>query len=456
MNLIVLSGSPKKDESVTLQSIKYLEIKNQAHKFDYVHIISQVNEFEKDPSALRTLCKKVQKADVVLWVFPVYHLLVPAHYKRFIELIFENNLESYFTDKYTAIFTTSIKYADNNAHDYMHGICDDLKMNFIDLLSHHMDDLPNKARQQDLLTFFSEIELFVNDKLTCLPRYKPLKKSQFKYLAGKSGPQVITDKRIIVITDASKEQNNVNEMIRQCEYAAATSVEVINLNDLSIKGYCLGCCRCGYDNTCIYRDGYRAFLDYVIEMADIIIYAGEIKDRYLSSLFKLYHDRSFTFNHVPHFTGKQFGFLIAGNFSNLPNLRQIFEHYHQETSNLAGIVSDEPENCAVIDASIYTLLKTAVFFSETGYMRPPNFLGVGGKSIFVEMTKGFTGAIFLADYRYYKKNNWLSDRTTLKTKIQNALMRYFMTKKNFRLEVQKNMVRHMISEHQKVLRKEIS
>jgi len=305
MNLIVLSGSPKKDESVTLQSIKYLEIKNPTHNFDYVHIISQVKEFEKDPSALRTLCEKVQKADVVLWAFPVYHLLVPAHYKRFIELIFEYNLESYFTNKYTAIYTTSVKYADNNAHDYMHGICDDLKMNFIDLLSHHMDDLPNKARQQELLTFFNEIELFFNDKLTCLPRYNPLKKSQFKYLAGKSGPQVITDKRIIVITDASKEQNNVNEMIRQCEYAAATSVEVINLNDVSIKGYCLGCCRCGYDNTCIYRDGYRVFLDYVIEMADIIIYAGEIKDRYLSSLFKLYHDRSFTFNHVPHFTGKQ-------------------------------------------------------------------------------------------------------------------------------------------------------
>jgi multimeric flavodoxin WrbA len=456
MNLIVLSGSPKKDLSVTLQSIKYLEIKYPEHNFDYVHIINQVKEFEKDPSALKTLCEKVQEADVVIWAFPVYHLLVPAHYKRFIELIFEYNLESYFTNKYAAIYTTSVKYADINAHDYMHGICDDLKMNFIDLLSHHMDDLPNKARQQDLLIFFSEIELFVNDKLTCLPRYNLLKKSQFKYLAGKSGAQVITDKKIIVITDTSKEHNNVNEMIGQLKFAAANNVEVINLNDVSIKGYCLGCCRCGYDNTCIYRDGYRAFLDYVIEMADIIIYAGEIKDRYLSSLFKLYHDRSFTFNHVPHFEGKQFGYLIAGNISNLPNLRQIFEHYHQETSNLAGIVSDETENCAVIDASIYTLLKTAVFFSETGYMRPSNFLGLGGKSVFVGMTKGFTGAIFLADYRYYKKMNWLSDQTTLKTKIQNALMRYFMTRKNFRLEVQKNMAGHMISEHQKLLRKETS
>jgi multimeric flavodoxin WrbA len=455
MNLIVLSGSPKKDDSVTLQSIKYLELKNPAHTFDYVHIISQVKEFEQDPSALQGLCEKVQKADVVLWAFPLYHLLVPAHYKRFIEMIFEYGFESYFTNKYTAVYTTSVKYADNNAHEYMHGICDDLKMNWIDVLSHHMDDLPNQARQQDLLTFFHEIEMFVKDGLTCLPRYTPLKKSQFKYLAGGSGPRVTTDKKIIVITDASEEQNNVNEMVRQLQYTAVNGVEVKNLRDVSIKGYCMGCCRCGYDNTCIYRDGYRAFLDYVIEKADIIIYAGEIKDRYLSSLFKLYHDRSFTFNHVPHFEGKQFGYMIAGNISNLPNLSQIFEHYHQETSNLAGIVSDEPENSSVIDASIYALLKTTVFFSESGYMRPSNFLGVGGKSVFVEMTKGFTGAIFLADYRYYKKRNWLSDQTTLKTKIQSALMRYFMTKKGFRSEVHQNMTKHMISEHQKVLRKEV-
>jgi NAD(P)H-dependent FMN reductase len=87
MNLIVLSGSPKKDLSVTLQSIKYLEIKYPEHNFDYVHIINQVKEFEKNPSALKEMCEKVKTAKVVLWAFPVYHLLVPAHYKRFIELI---------------------------------------------------------------------------------------------------------------------------------------------------------------------------------------------------------------------------------------------------------------------------------------------------------------------------------------------------------------------------------
>jgi len=52
MNLIVLSGSPKQDESVTLQSIKYLELKNPAHSFDYVHIITQVKDFEQDPALI--------------------------------------------------------------------------------------------------------------------------------------------------------------------------------------------------------------------------------------------------------------------------------------------------------------------------------------------------------------------------------------------------------------------
>ncbi len=456
MKLIILNGSPKKENSVTLQSIKFLELKKTNDSFEYIHIISELKKYEKDSSTMRDLCERIQHADVILWAFPLYHLLVPAHYKRFIELIFEYSFETYFKNKFTAVFSTSVHFADNNAHEYMHGICDDLQMNYIDGLSYHMDDLPNQKRQQELIDFYDEINLHVREGLTTTRQNAPLKKSVFQYLAGESGPQVVSDKKIIVITDAHNGPNNVNEMIKQLSYAASGKIEVKNLRDVNIKGYCMGCCQCGYDNTCTYKDGYREFLDYVIDQADIIIYAGEIKDRYLSSLFKLYHDRSFTYNHVPYFKGKQFGYMISGNISNLYNLKQIFELYHQESSNLAGLISDEAEDSAIIDAAVYTLLKKAVYFSEKGYIRPANFLGVGLKSVFSEMIRGFNGAVFLADYRYYKKHGYLNSRIPLKNRLQNALMRYFMTKKEFRKSVQKNMYKHMLSAHHTVLEKEMS
>jgi Multimeric flavodoxin WrbA len=455
MKHIVLNGSPKKENSVTLQSLKYLELKNPKDSFEYIHVIGDIKAYEKSADVMRDLCDLIQQADVVLWVFPVYHLLTPAHYKRFIELIFEYGFQSYFKGKYTAVFSTSVHFADNNAHEYMHGICDDLQMNYIDSLSHHMDDLPNPERQQDLLAFFDEIHMHVSEGLAVARQHTSLIKSEYEYIAGMAGLQVTTDKRIIVITDAPDGQNNVNEMVRQLDYAATGSIEVKNLRDVDIKGYCMGCCRCGYDNTCTYQDGYRAFLDDVINRGDIIIYAGEIKDRYLSSLFKLYHDRSFTYNHVPHFKGKQFGYMISGNLSGLYNLRQIIELYHQETSNLAGIISDEAEDGAAIDAAIYTLIRKAVSFSEKGFIKPATFLGMGLQSIFSNMIRGVNGAIFLADYRYYKKHGLLSNRIPFKECVRNGLMRYFMTKKAFRKTVHQNMFKHMLSAHEKTLRREM-
>ena len=77
---------------------------------------------------------------------------------------------------------------------------------------------------------------------------------------------------------------------------------MINLHDLNIKGGCLGCCQCGYDNTCVYTDGYVDFFKSKLVPADIIIMAGSVHDRYLSSTWKQFFDRSFFKGHVPGFS----------------------------------------------------------------------------------------------------------------------------------------------------------
>ena len=88
------------------------------------------------------------------------------------------------------------------------------------------------------------------------------------------------------------------------------SVGLINLHDLNMKGGCLGCCQCGYDNTCIYNDGYVDFFKSKLVPADIIIMAGSVPDRYLSSTWKQFFDRSFFNGHTPSLKGKQIGFVM--------------------------------------------------------------------------------------------------------------------------------------------------
>jgi len=455
MKIIILNGSPKLGKSVTMQSMKYLEQNYEKHEFQYIHIIKEIKSYEEDIEKLKSLCAEIQEADAVIWAFPLYHALVHSQYKRFIELIFENKLESYFSNKYTSAFSTSIHYADIHAHNYIRAISEDLGMNYVEYLSHEMQDLTKENRRRELKLFFENLLDFVNEGLITSKLYNSVSKSTFEYKGGVTDKFVDTTKKVIIITDAAKEDLNLNEIIDKYKSCIKGSVEVLNLNDVDIKGPCLGCCKCAAENKCVYdnKDGYRKFLDYVIKNADIIIYAGSINDRYLSSRFKLIYDRSFCYNHVPILRGKHIGYIISGKLSENQNLRQILE-FHTQGGNLIGFVTDEAEDNAAIDNQIYAFAKMSINYSERNYFKPETFLNIATNKLFAEAIEGGLGAIFLEDYKYYKKNR-LIKKVPLKEKAQGKVMRYLMKRKKFKEHVQKNMVDFMITGHKKALEKDM-
>jgi multimeric flavodoxin WrbA len=454
MKIIILNGSPKFEKSVTMQSIRYLEQNYKKHEFKYIHIIKETKFYEEDIEKLKSLCREIQEADAVIWAFPLYHALVHSQYKRFIELIFKNKLESYFSNKYTSVFSTSIHYADIHAHNYIRAICEDLGMNYVEYLSHEMQDLTKENRRRELKLFFENLLDFADEGLATSKLYNSVSKSPLEYKSGVTDKFIDTTKRIIIITDAVKEDININEMIDKYKSYIKSSVEVLNLNDVDIKGGCLGCCKCAAENKCVYddKDSYREFLDYIINNTDIIIFAGTIKDRYLSSRFKLYYDRSFCYNHIPILKGKHIGYIISGKLSENQNLRQILE-FHTQGSNLIGFVTDEAEDNAVIDNQIYAFAKMSICYSERNYFKCETFLNVATNKLFGDAIEGELGAIFLEDYKYYKKNK-IFKKVTLKEKMQGKVMRYFMKRKKFKQHVQENMIDFMITGHKKALEKD--
>jgi len=151
------------------------------------------------------------------------------------------------------------------------------------------------------------------------------------------------------------------------------------------KGGCLGCLQCGYDYQCSYgnQDEYVQFYKDQVKNADILILAGTIQDRYLSSRWKMFFDRSFFHTHTPSLIGKQVGFILSGPLRQISNLRQILEAYTEyQQANLVDIITDEEEDSKILDARLQHLAERGILLAEKNYIKPQTFLSVGGMKIF--------------------------------------------------------------------------
>ncbi|MCF6245950.1 MAG: hypothetical protein L3J69_01185 [Desulfobacula sp.] len=164
---------------------------------------------------------------------------------------------------------------------------------------------------------------------------------------------------------------------------------------------------CGYDNNCVYtgKDEFIDFYNTKIKKSDIIIYCGEIVDRFLSYSWKRFFDRRFFNTHQPTLVEKQIGFLVSGSLSQNYNIRQVIEGMIDfEMGHLVDIVTDEIADSAIIDSQIQNLAERLNWYSENNYMRPSTFPAIGGRKIFRDDVWGRLRFVFQGDYKYYEEN----------------------------------------------------
>ncbi|WP_238904172.1 NAD(P)H-dependent oxidoreductase [Clostridium sp. YIM B02506] len=431
MKIIVLNGSPKGDISVTMQYIKYIQKKFPKHELNIINIAQQINKLEKDLNFFGEVIDEINLSDGVIWAFPLYYHLVASQYKRFIELIFERKVTNSFKGKYACALATSIHFQDHTAINYINAICDDLGMNFVDYLSLHMDDLEKESSRKLILAFYENYFNAINNKITTTKNYSKLSYNPIVYKSEATFNKIDTsNKKLTLITD-SLENSNLSNMINTFSSFFIDDIEIINLQEIDIKGGCLGCIKCGYNYECVYtgKDEFIDFYNNKIRNSDIIIFCGDIKDRYLSSLWKRFFDRSFFNTHTPTITGKQIGFIISGPLTQIPNLKQIFESYTQwQRANLVDFVTDEYSSINEIDNQLYALALKAINLSLADFIKPSTFLGVGGMKIFRDDIYGKLRFPFLADYKAYKKLGIFDfSHNSLKYKIMSTIF-LIMTK----------------------------
>jgi multimeric flavodoxin WrbA len=407
MKIIILNGSPKGEESITLQYVAYIRKHFPQHDFRIIHVSQRIKKLEKDLEAFQEIIEEVRSADGVMWSFGLWVLCVPAQFMRFIELISERGVEDAFSNKYTAVITTSIHFYDHTAHNYMRAVCEDLEMRYTDAVSLDIIDMMNAEKRRDISIFGECFFDNIHAQAATSKLFKQLTFSEFEYQPTRPEKRIETKgKKVLVLTDSYDCNTNLGKMITRFTHSFDSEINVINLNDVDIRGACLGCMRCGYDYTCVYQDGFANFYNLQVRTADIIVFAGAIKGRYLSSLWKTFFDRAYFWNHTPSLAGKQLGYIISGPLRQNPNLIQILEASStaRQYANHVDIITDEGEDSSELDALLQSFAQRLVSFAEKGYLRPQNFLAVGGHKVFRDEIWGRLRPLWQADYRYFKKH----------------------------------------------------
>ena len=457
MDIVVIGGSPKGDISVTMQYVKYMEGNFPNHNFQYLQVAQQIKAILKDSDKERQLFKTIEKADIILWAFPLYYHLVHGNYKRFIELCFDK-YKHIFSGKYAASLSTSIHFYDHTAHNYIHAVSDDLGMQFISSYSPKMDDLLHKDGQNQTKQFAEQIFLAAAEKLSFPKQYLEQNYKERKYQPGETKRKYPTDKKIVILQDQTYSCNsNIGKMILQYRNSIDGNVEIVDLSKIKINGGCLGCLKCAADNICTYegKDEYIEMYRTSIMKADILVWAGEIKDRYLSWQWKQFLDRSFFNTHQPVLQDKQFLFLLSGPLTQNNNLREILISYLEvQGGNLVNIISDEFSSNTDLDSLINTAARLSISFADKKYHNTNTFRGVAGMKIFRDDIFEGLKIVFKGDHRIYRKRKYYNYKGhRLPNRLKTGII-YAMTSIPFiKKQLYSNMPKMMISQYQRVLNK---
>ena len=456
MRIVVFNGSPKAKQSITLQHIKFFMQQSKDLDFELINISSPIKKIENDLEYFQKIVDKMIRADAIIWSFPVYYALIPSQMKRFIELLFEKCDPDTFKDKYTTSFTTSINFFDHTAHNYMHGVCEELRFQYVKSYSAHMDDFFKNDHRERMMVFFEWFIEIVKQKIKVPRKYHAIGNDSISYQPGNLEEIKKTGSRkILLLTDAKKEDSNLIQMIDTFIKSSPSHVEVKNIRDIQIKNGCLGCCLCGYDNQCVQKDEFTAFFNDNLLSASTIIFAGTVKDHYLSSMWKKFFDRSFFNGHSPVLHGKSLGFIISGPLSQVQNLRESLEaltdNWHMKSY---GFVTDEYETSEEITGRIIAFSRQFELAGQKNLENGHSFYHVAGKKIFRDFIYN-SSAVFRADNIFYKKFGFYEDfpQKQIKKRVFNALFSFFLFIKPVRKKIHQEFIPGMVAPYKKILKK---
>ncbi len=390
MRICIINGSPKGKYSITLQTALYIQKHFPEEEYEIFNVGQKIKLYEKDMSEV---IEGIQKADLIIFSYPVYTFMAPYQLHRFIELLKACRLD--LSGKYATQITTSKHFYDITAHKYIEENCYDLGLRFIRGLSADMEDLLQKEGQKDALAFFNYVIYCIEQGIYETPP-TVMSKATEHYLPSLGNIPKEEKFDTVIITNCEPEDKDLALMIQDFQNAYPYSTRLINIAEYPFSGGCLGCFRCAGDGKCIYKDGFDTFLREKIQKADAIVYAFTIKDHSMGASFKCYDDRQFCNGHRTVTMGMPMGYIVGGDYEREYNLQTVLESRCEVGHNFFCGAGYNPEE-------IKGMIGRLTYALNNKYVQPQNFYGVGGMKIFRDLIYLMQG-FMKEDHRFYKKH----------------------------------------------------
>ena len=394
MRILVINGSPKGKYSITLQTSNYLQILHPEHEFEILNAGQSIKALEKD---FAPAVAALERADILLFSYPVYTFIAPCQLHRFIELTKESGID--LSGKFASQISTSKHFYDITAHRYIEENCHDLGLKYVHGLSADMDDLTTQKGQVEAEKFFDYLIWSVKHGI-CEPAPATQPAAFPKQVKIPTISNTSKTGDVVVLTDCMPQDTQLQNMIDRFCAILPRKTRIINIREYPFRGGCLGCFNCAITGKCIYKDGFDDYLRNEIQTAESIVYAFTIRDHSMGSRFKMYDDRNFCNGHRTVTIGMPVGYLISGNYGLEANLQTILQARAQVGSNfLAGVATDERDPDSEIDA----LADKLCYALEHRYVPPQNFYGIGGMKVFRDLIWIMQG-MMRADHKFYKSH----------------------------------------------------
>lgn len=398
LNVLILNGSPAGDNSITLYTLKYIQKHCPGCSFEVLHVGQKIKQYEKDFTPCRDA---LERANIIVFAYPVYTFLVPAQLHRFIELMKEHKVN--IAGKCATQISTSKHFYDITAHRFIEENCADLGLNYVKGLSADMDDLLTAQGRKEAIDFFRFVLWSRRQGIfepSPLLQTKAAPERQETAAAAPSLGAKACKKKTVIVADFGDEAADapLKEMIRAFRTALPMQSEVVNIRAFPFAGGCLGCFRCAASGKCIYKDGFDSYLREHIQSASALVYAYSIKDHSMGYRFKLFDDRQFCNGHRTVTMGKPVAYLVNGALEAEPNLKVLMEARAQVGGNYLAGIALAPTDAAKVAAKLTYAVKY-------NYLPPKDFYGVGGMKIFRDLIFQMQG-LMKEDHRFYKAHGF--------------------------------------------------